>query len=258
MLYIDKLSYSSALRSRSPYIKAIFAVSTLLFCVLLHSYIFSLAVILLMGSLTIFFGGTSFTYYGRLLRMPLAFLLLGTITIVFSVTKEPEVSGIFHSMGYTLVVTKAALLYGGNLILTALGAVSCLYFLILSTPFTDLLLVLKAIHCPEIVLELLLLIYRFIFLLYDMGEKLDCSVKSRLGNRSLRTAIPAVAGVFQMLFIGSIRKSLKLYDAMESRCYDGRIQVLTEEYKTSAKEISLVVVWEIIMLVIYLLQRRIF
>lgn len=251
MLYIDKLSYSSALRSTSPYVKAVFAVSTLLFCVLLHSYIFSLIVILLMGSLTVFLSGASLTYYVRLLRMPLTFLLLGTVTIVFSFTKDTEVTGILHVMGYTLVVTKAALLYGLNLILTALGAVSCLYFLILSTPFTDLLLVLKAIHCPEIVLELLLLIYRFIFLLYDMGEKLDCAVKSRLGNRSLKTAIPAVAGVFQMLFIGSIRRSLKLYDAMESRCYDGKIQVLTKKYTASVKEISLLVVWEIIMVVIF-------
>jgi len=239
-------------------VKTVFAVSTLLFCVLLHSYIFSLAVILLMGSLTVFLSGTSLTYYGRLLRMPLTFLLLGTITIVFSFTKDSQATGMLHFMGYTLVVTKVSLLYGLKLILTALGAVSCLYFLILSTPFTDLLLVLKAIHCPEIILELLLLIYRFIFLLYDMGEKLDCAVKSRLGNRSLKTGIPAAAGVFQMLFIGSIRRSLKLYDAMESRGYDGKIQVLTKKYTASAKEIGLLILWEVVMIVIFLLQRRLF
>ena len=47
-----------------------------------------------------------------------------------------------------------------------------------------------------------------------------------------------------------MKKSGALYDAMESRCYDGTIHVLTENYPPKAKEIAGIACFEILLLIL--------
>ena len=49
---------------------------------------------------------------------------------------------------------------GALLWAVALSAVSCLYFLSLNTTMTDILEVLRKLHVPALLIELMLLIYR--------------------------------------------------------------------------------------------------
>lgn len=255
MLLIDKLSYSSKLRYKSPCIKALFAVSVLLSCILMRSVIFSLFVIITMGSLTVFAGGTSLKYYIKLLRLPLAFLFLSTITIIFEISKNPvdfPAIVLFHRYVY---ITADKLYLGIGLVMTALGGVSCLYFLALSTPFSDILYVLKVIRCPGLLIELLLLIYRFIFVLYDIAAALNISQESRLVTCNFKTRMEGAVNLFETLFIRAIRKSSYLYDAMESRCYDGTLNVLNEYKKAAKAEIVLIIICEAVLIAVYLLQR---
>ena len=53
----------------------------------------------------------------------------------------------------------------------AMGGVSCLYFLSLSTPLPEVIHCLEKIHVPQVVLELMFLIYRFLFLLWEEGQR---------------------------------------------------------------------------------------
>lgn len=255
MLLIDKLSYSSRLRYKSPCIKTIFAVSVLLFCILMHSIIFSLFTIVFMGSLTLFAGGTSLKYYMKLLKLPLAFLSLSTITIIFEISSNPVTAPALYLFNKYLYITTDKLYLGAGLVLTALGGVSCLYFLALSTPFTDILYVLKTARCPGLLIELLLLIYRFIFVLYDMAAALNIAQESRLVTCNFKTRLKGSVSLFETLFIRAIRKSSNLYDAMESRCYDGTLKVLNENKKATKVEIIFIFICEIALIAIYLMKR---
>lgn len=255
MLLIDKLSYSSRLRYKNPCVKTIFALTVLSYCILMHSLLFSLFVILVMGSLTVFVGGTSGWYYIKILRLPLTFLFLSTVSIVFEVSKYLVDGPAVVLLNRYIYVTTDNLYLGVNLIMTALGGVSCLYFLALSTPFSDILYVLKLIHCPGLLLELLLLIYRFIFLLYDIAIALNISQECRLVTRNLKTRIKGSVTLFESLFIRSIRKSSLLNDAMESRCYNGTLNLLNENKKATKLEWILVVLCEIALFVMYVLRR---
>ena len=63
------------------------------------------------------------------------------------------------------------------------------------------------------------------------GDRLQhpYSQKSRLGNRDLKTSLKSFGSMVSVLFIRALKKSGALYDAMEARCYDGTIRVLTEK-----------------------------
>ena len=112
----------------------------------------------------------------------------------------------------------------------ALASVSCLYFLSFNTPMPDILNVLRVMRCPRIILELMLLIYRYIFVLLEIASNLRTAQNSRLGNKDYRTSLKSFGALASALFIRAIKKSNALYDAMESRCYDGTIRVLNETY----------------------------
>lgn len=236
MMMIDKLAYSSKLRYKSPFLKSAFAVGALLICVAARSFVVSSLVLLLMGCLTVFYSRTSFSHYCKLMAAPLTFLLLGTIAIAVNYTTEPmDLFSIAVGQHY-LAVSHTSAFYAIRLIVVSLASVSCLYFLTLTTPMLDLLLVLKKLHCPWIIIELMMLIYRYIFVLLDMGSAIMTAQNCRLGNRDAKTAINGMGQMLSVLLVRALNKASLLFDAMESRCYDGQIRVLNESTAASSRE----------------------
>ncbi|WP_240491804.1 CbiQ family ECF transporter T component, partial [Acinetobacter baumannii] len=51
----------------------------------------------------------------------------------------------------------------GVLFMRSLASVSCLYFILLTVPFTELLAVLRRMKMPVLLTDLLLVMYRFVF-----------------------------------------------------------------------------------------------
>ena len=103
---------------------------------------------------------------------------------------------------------------------------------------------------PALLIELMMLIYRFIFLLLETASAIMTAQESRLGNRDYRTKIRSFGAMASALFVQSIRRSNALYDALESRCYDGTIRVLSQEQPVKKKEIMWIVLFESLLLLI--------
>ena len=92
----------------------------------------------------------------------------------------------------------------------------------------DILDVLKKLHCPKLLIELMLLIYRFIFVLLHTASSISMAQECRLGNKDYKTALSSFGKLGSVLMIRAMSRSNRLYDAMEARCYDGEIRVLSE------------------------------
>ena len=92
-------------------------------------------------------------------------------------------------------------------------------------------------------------------LLWAVALSITTAQKSRLGNRNYRTKVRAFGSMGCALFIRAFRRANALYDAMESRCYDGTIRVLSEEQPVSRKEICYIAVFEIILLAVTIGSR---
>lgn len=254
-MIIDKLCYSSKLRYINPCEKTAFSILTLFFCITDRSVILSLLVLFGMSYMTIFKGNISFSHYFRLMRIPVVFLLMSILAIIVNFSKAPMDAFAFRFADIYITSSKAALFQALQLFFTALASVSCLYFLSLSTPITDILSVLKKLHFPDLFIELMLLIYRFIFLLFDIADALGTSQRSRLGNIGFKISCQSFGYKISALFIRSMKKSNLLYDAMESRCYDGRLRVLDESYPINKTRIYRIVLFEVLLITISVLLR---
>ena len=169
MLTIDKLCYNSKLRHVNAGEKFAFTMLTLLLCVCSRSIVIACIVLTATGILTVYKGGIPLFRYVRFMTVPLAFLILSTLAIIFNISRTPLDLFAIPIGNWYLTGSKEAILYALQLILTALYSVSCLYFLSFNTPMPDILNVLGSLHCPKILMELMLLIYRFIFILLSVS-----------------------------------------------------------------------------------------
>ena len=255
MLVIDKLCYTSGLRYVNGTIKFLFAVATIFIVLFTRSFIIGGLVLLVTGILTVHYGGIPFKVYLKLMGLPLIFLLLSVIAILITVSPQPLSFFSVPFGGNYLTINPASGIFVAHLIITAFACVSCLYFLALSTPMTNILTVLKRLKCPKIIIELMLLIYRFIFILFDFATSISQSQKSRLGNRTLKQGIQSMGLLGSSLLVKAFKRSSQLYDAMESRCYDGEIKVLEERSPVTKKQIGAMIAFDGLLLLIYLIQQ---
>jgi cobalt/nickel transport system permease protein len=117
---------------------------------------------------------------------------------------------------------------------------------------TDILEVLRQLHTPQLLLELMLLIYRYIFILLESASAISTAQAARLGHRNVRTALQSFSTMVSSVFVLSIKRANALYTAMESRCYDDRIPVLPEYHPAKAGEILWIVGFEFLLLALTL------
>jgi cobalt/nickel transport system permease protein len=247
-MIIDKLCYQSKLRYTNAAEKFAFAILTLVLCVVSRSIGIAIFVLFVTGILTVKKGGIPLFRYLSLMKIPVIFLLLSTLAVIINIADTPLDAFAIPIGSYYITGSFAGLSKGLQLILTALASVSCLYFLSLSTPVTDILEVLGKLHVPQLMLELMLLIYRYIFVMVELASAITTSQHARLGNRNLKTARSSFSAMASSVFVVSLKRSNALFDAMESRCYDSVIQVLPEYHPAKPREILWIVVFELFLL----------
>ena len=234
MLNIDRYAYSSALKKQDPREKLVFALTTLGVCLWADSIIVASCICLIMTLITVLKGKIPLKFFLKLMFIPLAFLSIGVLTIAFDISSQKEqfifAAEIFNRyMG----VSKAGLLKATVIFFKALGGTACLYYLSLNTPMVDLLLALKKFRFPQLILELMGLIYRFIFVFMETASVMFTAQESRLGYTKLSLAYRSMGMLVSTLFIRAYKKSDELYTALESRGYEGDLQVLHEPFTSS-------------------------
>ncbi|HJC44404.1 MAG TPA: cobalt ECF transporter T component CbiQ [Candidatus Mediterraneibacter gallistercoris] len=253
MLLIDKLSYQSKLRYVNASEKLVYALLTLVLCVLSRSVKVAVLVFAVNGVLTVGKGGIPLFRYIKLLMIPLAFLAAGTAAVMINVSRTPMDAFALPAGEWYITGSCEGIRRGLRLCVTALSAVSSLYFLSLNTVMTDILCACRKLHFPSLLTELMLLIYRFIFVLFETASSITVSQQSRLGNRSFKTRIRSFGKLGASLFILALKRSGALYDAMESRCYDGSIRVLSREQPAKAGEIAVIALYGAVLVLVWLL-----
>lgn len=251
MIDIDSYAYTSKLVNINPMEKFLFALLTMISCLYCNSLYTSIFLVVLMGFLTVKIGGIPFSFYIKLMILPFSFLILAVITIAINVVDgSTSILFSFRLLGANIGATKASALYALGLIFKSLGAVSCLYFLSLSTPMTDILYVLKRLKVPKLIIELMSLIYRFIFIMLNSMQMIVTSQTSRLGYSNSKLAFRSVAQLISSVFIKSYTRSQDIYSSLESRGYEGELNVLEEESKYKIGNIILIITFQVFLIVI--------
>ena len=225
VLTVDVLSRRSRFLKTNSGVKLLGCVGLLVLSILSRSVWPPLFLFFAASALTVF-GGIRLHDYLSLLSLPAAFLLLSGIVLLWDYASAPGGLLCFPlGSGYLLLSLSAQ--ESTRLVMArALGAVSSLYFLSLSTPMSEILHCLRRIHVPAVVTDLSILIYRYIFILLTTYHDMRDAAASRLGFRGTVSSIRTTGKIYANLLGSSFRKAGICFDAMESRCYRGELRFL--------------------------------
>ncbi len=236
-LSIDYFAYASKMRHWSPVLKGILSLITVVLCIVLNNAYVSAIVIMAMAYLVIAVGGLSVRDYSSVLLIPLAFILLSVVAVVIDFSHQPmDAYQLFCGFGY-LYTTPEMLQSGLQLLLKVLASISALQVMILTTPSLEIISVLRKTHLPAAFMDLMHMIYRYIFIFLDVFLQMQVSAASRLGYDGFRASCRTFGGVASNLFVVFLKKAGTYYDAMAARCYDGELLFLEEEKRIKGPQV---------------------
>ena len=252
-LSIDLLAQKSRLKNINPTLKFWTLIALLIISVASRNVFTGVFLIMTMLILAVFAGGLKLHYYMHVLTLPVSFLLIGALALLFEVSVEPRGIINLNVFGLWLCVTANAQIETTLIVSRAFGAVSCLFVLSLTTPMPNIIGVLRRARCPDIFIDLMYLIYRYIFILLSLHHQMHNAAKSRLGFRDYRTSLRSTGGIYSKLLVRSYQIGSKNFDAMESRCYDSGIKFLEQPKKVTGAHLSFFLVFVLVSLFLSLL-----
>lgn len=232
---IDQLAFQSGLSHINPGFKVGFSILSLILVLAADRLVISVLIFAGMYYLTVIRGRVPFHSYLSLMGIPLVFAVITVLTIALNFSRRTAGEYRLHLFFFYIYTTRAALWKAFCLLCKIFSAVSCMYFMSLSTPVNEIICVLQQCHLPSLITELMNMIYRFIFILLEVQQKMSVSARSRLGYINFTTSLRSFGSIGSNLFIVSMKKANNYYDALLARCYDGQLRFLTEEKPVDRK-----------------------
>jgi len=155
-------------------------------------------------------------------------LMLATVACVTQVFWYPqgEVLVTLPLFGAELVVRSGALWRGLELGSRILGGMGVLLFFSLTTPLPELMRAARFFRCPSVLMELVLIMYRYIFLMFEEAGRIRTAQRSRLGFVSFGNTLRSASILGGMLILRSYDRAERSFAAMRCRGYRGTITVV--------------------------------
>lgn len=136
---------------------------------------------------------------------------------------------VFFLGQYYLYLSQKGLEQAINALIRTLNLTSGMYFIILTIPLGEIVRVLRKWGCPLLITELLLLMYRFIFVLTDTVSELLTAQKSRLGYINWRRSLSSLSLLISQLLIHTLENYREISLGLISRGFQGEFQLLTSQ-----------------------------
>lgn len=224
---LDDWAQSNALRDKNARLKLLLGLGAILISVSSVTPLAPLFVAVTISLITVMLAKIPFRFYSRLLLLPLSFAMLSAGVVAF-----------MHGSGQTLFSLDAFGLQlsiredGANLALLLIartfGGMTSLFFIALTTPMIEIFAVLKSLRIPESVLELSMMIYRYIFVFLDQAAMIHNAQVMRLGDVGTRNSLNSFAMLSSVLFLRSWEQGERLIVAMDARCYNGMLDLMDQ------------------------------
>ena len=147
---IDYYAYISAIREWNPMFKVFFALAVLIAVIVMDNLYVSLFVLITMAVLTVVRGRIPLHQYYSTLTIPIVFVVVGSLTIALSFARQPLGEYNLNLGAFYIYTNKADLYRMVCLMAKAMGAVSALFMMTLSTPSGEIISVLRKVHVPKL------------------------------------------------------------------------------------------------------------
>jgi cobalt/nickel transport system permease protein len=190
------------------------------------------------------FTGITFFKALQLLCIPIAFILVGCLTLSFNMQFDQGLP--------TLVWSKSQFDLAVTVFLRSAALVSIIYFWLLTNSIAEISGVLRKLRVPFLFIELFILSYKFIFFGIHLSLSLYQSQKSRLGWSYCRTLGKDAGYLANQVFIQSWCLAKRFMDSLDSRMYDGKIASLSPKPLKVRESIFIHTVLSILVIVFFL------
>ncbi|WP_053832233.1 cobalt ECF transporter T component CbiQ [Paraclostridium bifermentans] len=226
MLEIDNCAYLNNIKDVNPLIKLGITFIGVIASMLTQNANIHILIMLFMTALILFIARVDMKLYIKCLKIPIIFLIIGIGLNLINISFENK-DYIFNVniLGLYIGTTEFAVKSSVNILLRAMSCIISVYFLILTTPFNQLIILLKKLHIPHTLIELMILIYRFIFIFIEEAEEIYKSQQLKFGYTNLRTSYNSMSLLIKTLFFRMMRRYEDMSISLDIKLYDGKFHV---------------------------------
>ncbi len=225
---LEDIAQKNGLREVNTYLKLAAGLGAILLCLLSTSYIAPLFIALLITGAILLLARVDAKTYAELFMVPVGFALMSVAGIVL-ITGGHDIFWHWDIVnGFSLSVTRESINQGMFVFCRVIGGMSAMCFIALTTPMTDIFIVLRQCRVSEVVIDLMMIIYRTIFILMNQVIQIYQAQVMRLGYSTYRESLHSFASLCGAAFIASWDAGDDLIRAMDARCYNGKFALLGE------------------------------
>ncbi len=184
----------------------------------------------------------AFAFYGVVIslllivsKIPVGFILKRSLVIIPFVVaialfipffKQGQIVGRFYFGTFPITITYEGLMIFWNIIAKAYLSILCMILLSVTTKFSDLLKAMENLKLPRIIVMIMSFMYRYIFVIIDELMSMKRAMDSRASVIKRHSQIKVLARLIGVLFVRSYERAERVYAAMCSRGFSGKIVTL--------------------------------
>ncbi len=160
------------------------------------------------------------------MAVPALLALVAFLTQLFWF-REGDVLLTLPLFGWEAAIHAGGVSRGLELASRILGGMGTLLFFSLTTPLPELMRAARFFRCPPVLVELALIMYRYIFLLLEEGGRIRTAQLSRLGYVDFRNGLRSSGILGGMLVLRTYDRAERSFAAMRCRGYQGALTAVT-------------------------------
>ena len=225
---LEDIAQKNGLRETNTHLKLAAGLGAIILCLLSSSYIPPLFIAFILTGAILLLAKIDAKTYGELFIVPLWFAFMSVAGIILISGGQDPFWRWDILPSFSLSVTRESINQGMFVFCRVLGGMSAMCFISLTTPMTDIFAVFRQCRVPETVIDLMMIIYRTIFILMDQVIQIYHAQVMRLGYSAWRESLHSFATLCGAAFIASWDSGEDLIRAMDARCYDGKFALLGE------------------------------
>lgn len=162
-------------------------------------------------------------------RSSLALPFAGMAAASLLFAQAGQVLWAWHPFGWHIAITGEGVMRFTSIVVKSWLSLLVSGLLVATTPFPSLLVALRALGMPAVLTAIISYTYRYLFVLVDEAMRLQTARDARSAGTggTLQWRVRVLGGMIGSLFIRSYERSERIYAAMLSRGYSGRIRTLS-------------------------------
>ena len=256
MRNMDDIAVFSPLRYKNTTLKVILVGFALLAGLFSSSPVLPFFIMICMIFAALVFGKAPLNIYFKMFSATLGFVAVSCLILAFfSFDGGSEIIFSFSIFNFVFSVTQASANQAVLVFARSLGGIASLFFLAMTTPMLELFSYFKRYSFLDIFMELIMLIYRYIFVFLSLLSSIKSAQEMRFGYCNFKTAIHSAGLLVGSLFVQTLEQGDRLYLSMNSRCYDGKLAYYEANYKIVPSDLLISAVFVISAVTVFIYTR---